>query len=100
MNTPLRSEILHDQIDRARTYLHLAAETRDLNLAKFALGVLTGAVTAGAPVEDHYRLYEAGYEGQAMADIERVLDVADLLTRRGYSYVDRLQYIEREGNRG
>jgi len=100
MNTPLSSQILHDQLDRARSYLHAAAETRDISLAKFALGLLTGAVTAGAPVEDHYRLYELGHEGQAMENIERVLDAADLLTRRGYSYVERLQYIEREANHG
>lgn len=100
MNTPLRSQILHDQLDRVRAYLSDAAGTADITLAKFALGVLTGAVVAAAPVEDHYRLHGMGYHGQMETDIERVLDVASALTRQGYGYGERLQASEREALRG
>jgi len=100
MNTPNASQILQDQLERARGYLHTAAGTSDIALAKFALGVLTGAIVAAAPLDDHYRLNGIGYHGQNEADIERVLDAASVLTQQGYGYAERLQIIEREARRG
>lgn len=100
MNTPLRSQVLRDQLAQARAYLNNASGTGDLALAKFALGFLTGIATAAAPVEEHYNLYAMGQDGLRMETIERVLDVADALTRRSYSYAERLEQIEREARRG
>lgn len=100
MNTPLPSQILRDQLTHARAYLTSAAGTGDIALAKFALGLLTGAATAAAPVDEHYNLYAMGQDGLRMETIERVLDVADALTRRSYSYAERLEQNEREAHRG
>lgn len=77
---------LQVQLQNAQSHLSMAAATDDITLAKFALGLLAGAVIAAAPADQGYTLHGIAYHAQLETELNRVLDAASALMRRGYDY--------------
>lgn len=74
---------LEDQITRTRRILVQAEETRDLGLAKFALGLISGALIAVIPEDEHYSIIRNSLNAAESSNLNDVLDTAHSIARRG-----------------
>lgn len=73
---------LEAQIQIAQPLLSEAAHQNNLELAKFALGMLAGALTAAVPEEDRYAIFSSAIEISHERSVDTVLDCAAWLLRR------------------
>lgn len=85
-----QSSTLKAQLTVADDLLRSAAAQGDLGAAKFALGMISGALVAASPEEDRYALMSSAIDASRAPLIDPVLDTFVWMSRRGYELMEDL----------
>ena len=77
---------LKSQLRLGRDYFDRAAAQKNMELAKFALGMVSGAVVAAAPSDERHGLSSRALAGAQEQSIAKVIELGNWFIARGRDY--------------